>query len=1278
MRQGNGVSQSNKQKSISPFQSLNTRTPSPYRHSPITPSVKSPNSQEIGAEKLSESLKYPDVDTYYEKESEKPEEYKFTADYAEKGYREVFERSSYGTFLAPFNPPEYQKFWKNFEDNTDAIRENWKSYTTTKTREEIQKQYEGAIRTVQCSDSKVNGFPGRSSKLDKDKWLDNFADNKRTLKELGSQSIPHGFRVENLLDILFEKQITISRAIWLIKLMCLNQYVSERDKNPNLSEKWTNMMISGLSDLKNCTKEKLNYLLMLQKGCLEERILDDNLFENWILTKIKESLGVSINLNDDGLWIVEGLFYKPSEVEMHEIHYLISKQLSLKCRNEIELQLLTESTWILMKNSPRITIFLKSILNEMNLKQVLLEENVEFLNIMFDVPTHVHNLDSFYEHGNFEKTFTQIFPSVTNLDGVHIICEWAYTKQRYSKNRHYLASTLCEKLSNLIKKKTQKEYPLQQILFEFLKNKLRFITLKEEFDGLKFLFTELIRVKAFSFEKYLNDVYSIGILSDHLKFIENLFEKRSNSNSVNFRRNILYGPMKRRNENSSIEDLYHVKDYEIIVQLKKSIRSYMVNPNENFNQYLKNFLDSSNLYQIYTSIERILVELNSKDIDETQWERFFFILKYVGDYITLIDILKKKIENSNEFSSFFVSILVSLKDVLLCLNMIDDVSYLIIKKCSNSSKEHHRLIEDFMKRLNAEYPNIINFEHLQKEFSALSFFLQGIKNIPNTKRISSSFDRELGDNIKETIEKIENLNDLKKVVESLKEIKNLKKNTDAVLIFKFSIQKFISLVKTNEYSAILYVTLMRELYSSGFLTMSDISDAISNYIQSNFLNELDSIGFTKFLVVCVSKGIISSENLIENILENTFKNLNRELRTNQFSSFDKHFTFIESILIDQKNKEKLNYNGKFIPRIVKKIVEFVDQKEAVPFDISEKMIKVLEDIFFEKTIFEKIACQPEILKNCLKELQNLPEIQKEKSFKSFLKSLYKRSNMNEVPPDIDTFSILDFIKYLTRNTSIWNSWLNSFTFEEVYLKNNILSNENEILSKLIKPSFDIKSKNEKNLIAYTHLISSQKIVKEKFVSELSKLFANYSTQNLVKIKTICYSLMNSKRDHKLLEAICKMMIPELNNLIHFSKVHSIIKDSIEFEENRKKLIDLLTIYNDVTTNLKIISSSIFEPLRNLLYCKWTNYDSFNNLMHKIFTQIFRKLDNEKKYELKKIVMNDNGIKKGWDIIEDFTAHCQNCSSSHGKVTPYQYTPTTIKKRKLLFFESETKKQKFEK
>jgi hypothetical protein len=58
-------------------------------------------------------------------------------------------------------------------------------------KQEIEKQNEDAKKTLLCQNPKVN-FPGRSSKLDKEKWLDNLSDNKRTLKELSSQLIPHG------------------------------------------------------------------------------------------------------------------------------------------------------------------------------------------------------------------------------------------------------------------------------------------------------------------------------------------------------------------------------------------------------------------------------------------------------------------------------------------------------------------------------------------------------------------------------------------------------------------------------------------------------------------------------------------------------------------------------------------------------------------------------------------------------------------------------------------------------------------------------------------------------------------------------------------------------------------------------------------------------------------------------------------------------------------------------------------------------------------------------
>jgi hypothetical protein len=98
-------------------------------------------------------------------------------------------------------------------------------------------------------------------------------------------------------------------------------------KNPNLNEKWTNMMFTGFSDYKNMDLEKMNYLLLLEENCLEQGIMDDNMVENWILMKIFDLLKVSIHLEDGSLWIVDSFFFKPTEKEMNQVIYQTSKSI---------------------------------------------------------------------------------------------------------------------------------------------------------------------------------------------------------------------------------------------------------------------------------------------------------------------------------------------------------------------------------------------------------------------------------------------------------------------------------------------------------------------------------------------------------------------------------------------------------------------------------------------------------------------------------------------------------------------------------------------------------------------------------------------------------------------------------------------------------------------------------------------------------------------------------------------------------------------------------------
>jgi hypothetical protein len=653
-------------------------------------------------------------------------------------------------------------------------------------------------------------------------------------------------------------------------------------------------------------------------------------------------------------------------------------------------------------------------------------------------------------------------------------------------------------------------------------------------------------------------------------------------------------------------------------------------------------------------------------MEENEWERLFSILTYIGDYSTLIEILITNIEKSSSFNSFLISHLVNLKEILLSFNLINIVAHLIIKKCSKSSKDHYRIIEDFIRRLNCDYPNVIDFDMLQKEFNNLNFFLQGI-NAPIPKRMAIvPNERDLDDNIKKLVENIDSWKEMRMSIEKLKEFKHSKKNSDSISLFRFGIGKFISLFESDKKTAFLYISLLRELYSFGIVTMPDIADAISNYIQSNFTMEFDTSRFTYFLIGCVSKGIISSENLIENILDNTFKNLNRilqsgidELSSKTVSLSEMHFKFIESLLMNKN--QKLNYSGKMIPKIVKKIVEFVEQKSDAFPNMSEKIIKVLEDIFLERTIFEKVSCQPDLLNNCLKEINKLPKEKIKKNIDTFFSSLYKRSLIE----DPDFVSMSSFINYLVKHSSIWNHWLSSMTFSEFFLSKF----SNEYIPKLITPIIEIRNENEKT-ISFSQFICSQNIseVNDKLLSELNRII--HSKTSIIQIQNICHSLIHCT------DKICSIMSRELNSIYEYSKNYSIFKDATEFEENKKKLQVLLNFFRKISVHLTSIPSDFFRCLINLSFSKYSNYESIQSLLHSVFTQIYKKFDEKKKEEMNRTIYLSKGNKKGWDNIEEYTSICLNCNTVHSRITPNpKEYPSTATKRKALYFEIQNKKQK---
>lgn len=83
--------------------------------------------------------------------------------------------------------------------------------------------FENALHACSCKEPKVS-LPVLVLLQEKSaRWMQNLANNNTSLREMSS-TVPHGYRVKNLIEMLVTHQVPLFRAIWFIKALCNNQF----------------------------------------------------------------------------------------------------------------------------------------------------------------------------------------------------------------------------------------------------------------------------------------------------------------------------------------------------------------------------------------------------------------------------------------------------------------------------------------------------------------------------------------------------------------------------------------------------------------------------------------------------------------------------------------------------------------------------------------------------------------------------------------------------------------------------------------------------------------------------------------------------------------------------------------------------------------------------------------------------------------------------------------------------------------------------------------------
>lgn len=433
-------------------------------------------------------------------------------------------------------------------------------------------------------------------------WLRDLANNRVPLRKL-SRTIPHGIRNKSLIEHCIVKNIPMNRAIWLVKCVSANELKTLRRKGSTASatvsgtntsavefnwiSEWTNQVVEFLEKLsldylkfesfvkaKESWKFKIQYFLRFLSNLYIEKLIDRDIFKNWLLNFFRNCQNFEIPLLLTTIKIfwreilktdylikdfTEALMLKHHKVmnlknllDLKDSNLVINdmklndeiKQKLLKNFQKLIVQSFIQSVdnfiipnhWNLLKNT------LRSVLNNledpMTLKKFeLITYRNESLMINYSISTEdstshdlVHKLDSIEKQKKFQPIdfnsiismiFTdQEFTTANTAEeewklNLFNIIKWAITKYRTENHRvHLVTETLKKFKSNLQQSNIIQAKDVETEIMNIVFNQLFPVHNLQDINTsqLYFLLNELSSIKLFKSSTYMRKIISSGLV----------------------------------------------------------------------------------------------------------------------------------------------------------------------------------------------------------------------------------------------------------------------------------------------------------------------------------------------------------------------------------------------------------------------------------------------------------------------------------------------------------------------------------------------------------------------------------------------------------------------------------------------------------------------------------------------------------------------------------------------------------------------------------------------
>jgi len=872
--------------------------------------------QEVTVGQLSSRLGFPDV--YYCEQDRGGRiipELSFTSTFAREGYidrtfnaidREPIDPM--GSFFGSIDKPS--SFFSILERTESILREEHKTFSTNKTREEMKQRLENAVNSCNCSAGVTSFLPKLENAGAQEfiKILSGKHEDKCTshtsLRELSTRVSRHNV-TSNLFQYLSTYNVPFFRALWYTKILIRDKGgVNVKELSQDLTSRFCEYMTSACSDENDKTSTSdakkrhstVIYIINFLAYCLEENMLYEPLLCQKLLEMLESKFGAKAKTTKETPLMDAYFFSMLSVKTQDQIYNQLFNFISASKKVSPTVKFYILQLFKLYMTYSSDSKFMFEIYRRLNPSQQQLSlDSVKDLFYNFKDDIYVVNvLDRI---SNITELYnTLLYNKEIGTQIIAPICTWSITGKRLQRFRPYIAASL---INNFVRKNPDLKKVVQNTLFKDVLDSCEESS-KDEYLNMIQLFNELILQENFSVGEYIKHLISRGFDFEdneafkkrHTTILTNLpTYEPSTKTKIN---SLLHGP--RYNSNN----LEAKRSEAIQTEIKNGLSSIIrgeVSPDHTRN-LINNLQAIPEIGIKFEITQWIISELDLCDIRTLKEEivdNLLCIALSVGNYRAFRDIVHffiTKLGTESQSHPLEIKIFSTVRNAIQLFNCMDNVeifdNFLQRYNRSGNNRNIQTIIQRNLSEISNSSSDSVQFDQFKGKFPKLAGVIDTLTTPPtlpaNPELIASSSSNH------EFIDYLVNQGDSLTSETSYAIIHNYASRNVSQ---RFLTEQVYSLVRfafegyhRNKNTCFVHIlrnsALQKELFE--YSTMIDCLTKLAYDVLGNGQTTIDVVNsLAQFFIRCIISGLISGHTFINNVLFVILDNLKSRISNIQKS-----------------------------------------------------------------------------------------------------------------------------------------------------------------------------------------------------------------------------------------------------------------------------------------------------------------------------------------------------------------------------------------------------------